>query len=108
MGMTYDDLGIYGRLRKVARCGPVAMYRRCLALWRGALAPDVVADKVGREGAGRDGEVLASRWTLRAFARACGSSADLMPASCHLKLPPESHPAPKHALRSRPSSASMP
>lgn len=46
MGMTYDDLGVYGRLRKMARCGPVAMYRSCLALWRGAVGPAAVAEKV--------------------------------------------------------------
>ncbi|GBF95639.1 glutamine-dependent NAD(+) synthetase [Raphidocelis subcapitata] len=46
MGMSYDDLGIYGRLRKVARCGPVSMYRRCAALWRGTLGPEAVAAKV--------------------------------------------------------------
>lgn len=47
MGMTYDDLGVYGRLRKMARCGPVSMYRRCLALWRGAMPATAVAEKVG-------------------------------------------------------------
>ncbi|KAI8470126.1 MAG: glutamine-dependent NAD(+) synthetase with GAT domain-containing protein [Monoraphidium minutum] len=46
MGMTYDDLGVYGRLRKVARCGPVAMYRRCLALWRDTMTPAAAAEKV--------------------------------------------------------------
>ena len=25
MGMTYDELGIFGRLRKIERCGPVSM-----------------------------------------------------------------------------------
>ena len=33
MGMTYEELGIYGRLRKVARCGPVSMFRRLLVDW---------------------------------------------------------------------------
>ena len=33
MGMTYEELGIYGRLRKVARCGPVSMFRRLLVEW---------------------------------------------------------------------------
>ena len=31
MGMTYEELGIYGRLRKLSRCGPVSMYRSLLA-----------------------------------------------------------------------------
>lgn len=53
MGMTYAELSIYGRLRKISRCGPVAMFRQCLASWAGAaaagagaLAPAVVAQKV--------------------------------------------------------------
>ena len=25
MGMTYEELGWYGKLRKISRCGPVAM-----------------------------------------------------------------------------------
>jgi NAD+ synthase (glutamine-hydrolysing) len=33
MGCTYDDLTAFGRLRKVARCGPVAAYRRLVAAW---------------------------------------------------------------------------
>jgi len=33
MGCTYDDLGALGRLRQVARCGPVAAYRRLVAAW---------------------------------------------------------------------------
>ena len=33
MGCTYDDLTVLGRLRKVARCGPVAAYRRLVAAW---------------------------------------------------------------------------
>jgi NAD+ synthase (glutamine-hydrolysing) len=38
MGMTYEELGIYGRLRKVERCGPVSMFRRLLVEWRGRCA----------------------------------------------------------------------
>ena len=26
MGMTYEELGLFGRLRKLSRCGPVSMY----------------------------------------------------------------------------------
>lgn len=33
MGMTYEELGIYGRLRKISRCGPVSMFRRLLVDW---------------------------------------------------------------------------
>ena len=35
MGMTYEELGIYGRLRKIGRCGPVSMFRRLLVEWQG-------------------------------------------------------------------------
>jgi NH3-dependent NAD+ synthetase len=37
MGMTYEELSIYGRLRKLSRCGPVSMFRRLLVLWKDRL-----------------------------------------------------------------------
>lgn len=37
--MSYEELGVYGRLRKVARCGPVAMFLRCADMWRGRWVP---------------------------------------------------------------------
>jgi NAD+ synthase (glutamine-hydrolysing) len=46
MGMTYEELGIYGRLRKVANCGPVSMYRRLLVEWRDRGSPSQIAQKV--------------------------------------------------------------
>ncbi|KAL6764256.1 hypothetical protein V8C86DRAFT_3017388 [Haematococcus lacustris] len=46
MGMTYEELSVYGRLRKIARCGPVAMFLRCMDMWHDRLAPSVVAAKV--------------------------------------------------------------
>jgi NAD+ synthase (glutamine-hydrolysing) len=47
MGMTYDELTWYGRLRKLHRCGPLSMYRKLIGLWadRG-LSPVDVAGKV--------------------------------------------------------------
>lgn len=45
MGMTYEELGIFGRLRKISRCGPVKMFIKLLDTWKD-LAPTVVADKV--------------------------------------------------------------
>lgn len=27
MGMTYEELSVYGRLRKIFRCGPVSMFK---------------------------------------------------------------------------------
>ncbi len=33
MGMTYDELGWFGRLRKLGKCGPVSMYRKLVFEW---------------------------------------------------------------------------
>ncbi len=47
MGMTYDELGLYGVLRKMYRCGPVSMYVKLCDVWREkGMAPKVIADKV--------------------------------------------------------------
>jgi NAD+ synthase (glutamine-hydrolysing) len=54
MGMTYDELGTYGRLRKIEKLGPVSMFRRLCGEWssadpsanRQALKPREVAEKV--------------------------------------------------------------
>jgi NAD+ synthase (glutamine-hydrolysing) len=35
MGMTYEELGIYGRLRKVSKCGPVRMFLKLVEEWSG-------------------------------------------------------------------------
>ena len=48
MGMSYDELGVYGRLRKIARLGPVAMFKRLYTVeWadRG-LSVSEIAEKV--------------------------------------------------------------
>lgn len=47
MGMTYEELGHFGRLRKMSRCGPVSMFRKLLVTWS-HLAPSEVAAKVKR------------------------------------------------------------
>ena len=47
MGMTYEELSVFGRLRKVHMCGPVSMYRQLVSLWRDRdVAPTAIADKV--------------------------------------------------------------
>lgn len=46
MGMTYAELTLFGRLRKVMRCGPVAMFRSLLGTWAGMYPPSEVARKV--------------------------------------------------------------
>eukprot|EP00565_Helicotheca_tamesis_P003639 CAMPEP_0185740502 /NCGR_PEP_ID=MMETSP1171-20130828/37910_1 /TAXON_ID=374046 /ORGANISM="Helicotheca tamensis, Strain CCMP826" /LENGTH=619 /DNA_ID=CAMNT_0028412361 /DNA_START=505 /DNA_END=2364 /DNA_ORIENTATION=- len=47
MGMTYTELGFYGRLRKISRCGPVSMFRKLSVTWS-HLTLREVADKVKR------------------------------------------------------------
>lgn len=48
MGMTYDELSIFGRLRKVSKCGPYSMYLKLLASpsWASTLSPTEIARKV--------------------------------------------------------------
>jgi len=46
MGMTYDELGEFGRLRKVERCGPVSMFTQLLGTWGSRLSPSEIAGKV--------------------------------------------------------------
>jgi NAD+ synthase (glutamine-hydrolysing) len=45
MGMSYCELSMFGRLRKISKCGPVAMYQKLLGLWR-HLAPATISKKV--------------------------------------------------------------
>lgn len=45
MGMTYEELSTFGRLRKISRCGPVSMFKRLLVQWD-HLEPAEVASKV--------------------------------------------------------------
>jgi NAD+ synthase (glutamine-hydrolysing) len=47
MGMSYDELGHFGKLRKLSRCGPVSMYRKLCILWN-HLSSSIVAEKVKR------------------------------------------------------------
>ena len=46
MGMTYDELSVYGRLRKIFRCGPVSMFEALCAQWRDRLSVQEIATKV--------------------------------------------------------------
>ena len=41
-----QELGIYGRLRKISRCGPVLMFRQLLVLWRDRYDAATIADRV--------------------------------------------------------------
>ncbi|MCA9928260.1 MAG: NAD(+) synthase [Anaerolineales bacterium] len=47
MGMTYEELSEYGRLRKIDRCGPLSMFEKLVYKWD-HLPPEEVAAKVKR------------------------------------------------------------
>lgn len=46
MGMTYDELSVFGRLRKVEKCGPYSMFGKLVQEWGSFLSPLQVAEKV--------------------------------------------------------------
>lgn len=48
MGMTYEELSVFGYLRKVEKCGPYSMFLKLLHLWTPKLEPAQVAEKVKR------------------------------------------------------------
>ncbi|VVT46649.1 uncharacterized protein SAPINGB_P001318 [Magnusiomyces paraingens] len=48
MGMTYDELSVFGRLRKVKKCGPYSMFLSLLHEWSPRLTPAEIAVKVKR------------------------------------------------------------
>lgn len=39
MGMTYAELSVFGRLRKVAKAGPYSMFCKLLHMWRDTCSP---------------------------------------------------------------------
>lgn len=47
MGMSYEELGFFGTLRKISRCGPVSMFRKLCVIWN-HLPPHEVGAKVKR------------------------------------------------------------
>ncbi|KAJ7180584.1 hypothetical protein C8R46DRAFT_1069892 [Mycena filopes] len=46
MGMTYDELSVFGRLRKVEKCGPYSTFTKLVHEWGSFLSPLQIADKV--------------------------------------------------------------
>ncbi|OJA19921.1 hypothetical protein AZE42_03756 [Rhizopogon vesiculosus] len=48
MGMTYDELSVFGRLRKVDKCGPYSMFTKLVHEWGSFLSPVQIAEKVKR------------------------------------------------------------
>lgn len=46
MGMTYAELSIYGKLRKIAKAGPYSMFCKLINMWKEICTPREVASKV--------------------------------------------------------------
>ncbi|XP_010676846.1 glutamine-dependent NAD(+) synthetase-like [Beta vulgaris subsp. vulgaris] len=46
IGMTYEELSVYGRLRKISRCGPVSMFKNLCHMWGSNLTPLQIGEKV--------------------------------------------------------------
>ncbi|KAI4882749.1 hypothetical protein NFI96_030579 [Prochilodus magdalenae] len=46
MGMTYSELSVIGRLRKISKCGPYSMFCKLIHSWRETCSPSQVAAKV--------------------------------------------------------------
>jgi NAD+ synthase (glutamine-hydrolysing) len=46
MGMTYEELSIFGRLRKVEKSGPWSMFTKLVHLWGNSMSPTQIAEKV--------------------------------------------------------------
>lgn len=46
MGMTYEELSVFGRLRKISKCGPFSMFENLLHDWGKNLSPTEIATKV--------------------------------------------------------------
>jgi len=45
MGMTYDELSIYGRLRNPGRCGPYGMFYKLVSMWKDKFTPAEVGER---------------------------------------------------------------
>ncbi|KAH7324013.1 hypothetical protein BKA65DRAFT_78840 [Rhexocercosporidium sp. MPI-PUGE-AT-0058] len=46
MGMTYDELSVFGRLRKINKLGPYGMFEKLVHLWAHKLSPQQIYEKV--------------------------------------------------------------
>ncbi|XP_058256912.1 glutamine-dependent NAD(+) synthetase isoform X2 [Hemibagrus wyckioides] len=46
MGMTYSELSVIGKLRKISKCGPYSMFCKLIHSWRESCSPSQVAAKV--------------------------------------------------------------
>lgn len=43
MGMTYEELSVYGRLRNQQRCGPYSMFSKLVSTWKDQFTPSQVS-----------------------------------------------------------------
>jgi NAD+ synthase (glutamine-hydrolysing) len=48
MGMTYAELSVFGRLRKIDKCGPYGMFQKLLHTWSDQYTPREIYEKVRR------------------------------------------------------------
>lgn len=39
MGMTYEELSVFGRLRKIEKCGPYSMFTKLVREWGSVFSP---------------------------------------------------------------------
>nr|CAG8545687.1 9640_t:CDS:10 [Entrophospora candida] len=46
MGMSYAELSVFGRLRKLNRCGPFSMFTKLVHEWSSELSPTEISKKV--------------------------------------------------------------
>lgn len=46
MGMTYAELSIFGRLRKIEKCGPFGMFQKLLHQWGDQYSPREIYEKI--------------------------------------------------------------
>ncbi|PVV00046.1 hypothetical protein BB559_000170 [Furculomyces boomerangus] len=46
MGMTYNELYVFGRLRKLSLCGPYTMFTKLVKLWGSKMYIPVIAQKI--------------------------------------------------------------
>lgn len=46
MGITYEQLSTFGRLRKLSHCGPVSMFHAAVRLWHDTVPVLDIAKRV--------------------------------------------------------------
>ncbi|KAG2313876.1 hypothetical protein Bca52824_016998 [Brassica carinata] len=72
MGMTYEELSVYGRMRKIFQCGPVSMFKNLCYKCGTKLSPAEVAEKMNSADINPIGCI--SKQDLRLFLRWAATS----------------------------------